>query len=134
MDIPYIRGDVADTIKLFIDPIEIVQKLISVNEIDENEETYSKQVNDMCNIFTAAIGFSLSHIAEPGTIIVKEGIFGMIGSHTWIEIEDVIVDCTLAQFIPEAEQLCIIDKNWDQYKAVRTYEFNDWLVNSQNVA
>ncbi len=80
----------------------------------------------MCNYFTIVIGEQLLPFCEEDSLIVHEGVFGMIGNHTWIEIEGVIVDGTLAQFISTAKPLSLIDPTWGEYYSVRSFPFEVW--------
>lgn len=75
----------------------------------------------------------LVEFAEPNSIIVHEGVFDMQSNHTWMVVEGVIIDATLAQFISIAKPLSLVDANWDRYKSVRSFTYEQWVEESINV-
>ena len=123
--IPYIENDVAETIRMVID-VERNMDLFIQAGLTEDKGVYPLNCLDMCNISTMMIGQTLSSLCEAGSLIVHEGVFGMIGNHTWLEIEEVIVDGTLCQFIEDAKPLSIIDNSYSEYQSVKSYKFEDW--------
>ena len=134
MNLPYINNDASEMIETIIDPIMIMERFAEAGMVDADEsDSYSNKCVDMCNLVTYAIGQQLTPFSSPDSIIVKEGVFGMIGNHTWIEIEDIIVDATLQQFVPNAKELCLLDNNCDLYHSVRSYTYDEWLETSPNV-
>ena len=133
MHIPYIENDATETIKLVIDPEINMTRMIEHGLIDNPTLNYHEDCVDMCNISTMLIGHELSGFCEEGQLKVHEGVFGMIGNHTWLEVEDVIIDATLQQFVPEAPKLSLIDASYGEYHSVREYTYEDWVQNSPNV-
>lgn len=133
MDIPYMKNDATDMIEIVIDPQELMQRYIELGIVDYPQDEYKENCIDMCNISTFTIGQALAGYCEDGQLIVKEGVFGMMGNHTWLEVEGIIIDATLCQFVPDAKPLSLIDASWDKYTAVKEYEFFDWVRDSPNV-
>ncbi len=133
MDIPYINNDATDTIKCMVNAEDNMELFIQGGMVDDPSDEYYKNCYGMCNISTYRIGAQLELFCEPGQLLVKEGVFGMMGNHTWLEIEDVIVDAALCQFIPEANSLSLVDNSWDMYCEVKSYTFDDWKETSMNV-
>lgn len=133
MNIPYVENDVSESIEMLIDVDGIMDFLISNGHVSNPVESYAENSFDMCNIFTFIIGTELNQLCEEGSIIVKEGVFGMQGNHTWLEVEGCIVDATLTQFISDARPLSIIATGFDPYTSVYEYEFSDWILKSSNV-
>jgi len=132
MNIPYVENDVSETVEMIVDTEEILSTLRDNGQIENPTYDYASDCYDMCNIMTFIIGNKLNKLCEPETLLVKEGVFGMIGNHTWLEIEGVIIDGTLKQFIPKANKMSIIDSSFDQYFAVKSYTFENWVNESSN--
>lgn len=133
MKIPYVENDATETIKLIIDPEMNMHKMITVGVVDNPSDNYADNCYNMCNISTYIIGNQILDICDPDSLIVHEGAFAMMGNHTWLEIEDVIIDATLQQFVPEAEKLSLIDAKFEAYQSVNRYTFNEWVEKSPNV-
>ena len=133
MDIPYINNDATDAINCMVDAEENMELFIEGGMVDDPSDKYHENCYDMCNISTYLIGSQLELMCEPDQLLVKEGVFGMMGNHTWLEVEGIIIDAALCQFIPDANKLSLVDSVWDEYYAVKSYTFDDWKENSCNV-
>jgi len=133
MKIPYVENDVSDIVDMVIYPEEILDSLIKRGIVESPKYNYYEDCGDMCNIMTFIIGNKiLKEISEDAEITVKEGVFGMLGNHTWLEIENTIIDSTLKQFVYDAKELCFIDNKFSEYQAVKSYTFDDWVEQSPN--
>jgi len=134
MKIPYMKNDASATVHLLIDVEHLMDRLIAGGKVDDPiDGNYAHNSYNMCNIMTFIIGKTLNDIAEPNTLIVHEGVFNMQGNHTWLSVEDIIIDATLAQFVSIAEPLSIVDASWDRYQSVRTFTYDEWVEQSMNV-
>lgn len=133
MNLPYANNDATDTIKLIIDPESNMSRMIKHGLVDDPTDNYAENCYNMCNISTFFIGHQLKDLCVEGSLIVHEGCFAMMGNHTWLEVEDVIIDATLQQFVPDAEMLSLIDSKCEHYHSVRKYTFEEWLETSPNV-
>lgn len=133
MNIPYVENDVTESLELLIDAEMNMQKMINHGLVDNPTDNYADNCYNMCNISTFIIGNQIKDMCAEGELKVHEGHFAMMGNHTWLEIEDVIIDATLQQFVPKAKMLSLIDAKTDLYVPVRTYEFDEWVESSPNV-
>ncbi len=133
MTIPFVENDVSETLALLIEPEDIMTLLRDNNQLQNHSLDYAEACYDMCNIFTFIIGNKINPFCEPQTLMVHEGNFGMIGNHTWLVIEDTIIDATLLQFNDNASKINYIDSSFTEYHSVKKYTFEDWVENSPNL-
>jgi len=128
--IPYIEDEDSETLDLIIDPDENIEKIKELQGLSLSGN-YEEDCYNECNFSTLLIASTLHQFGID--FVVKEGVFDMLGNHTWIEVGGWVVDATLKQFIPKAKKLCIIDNEWSSYQAVKSYSFEDWVENSPNL-
>lgn len=133
-EIPFVENEVKETVELMVDVENMMYQLRKSGQLVSQSLNYAEACYDMCNIFIFLIGKELVSFCEPSSLLVKEGVYGMLGNHTWLEIEGVIIDATLLQFEKNAQKLNFIDSSFEEYFAVRTYTFEDWIENSINIA
>lgn len=124
--IPYVENHVKKDIEKLINVDEIMDILRNDGELEYNSPDYSEACRSMCKIFTFIIGNKILPFVNPEKLIVKEGIYGFMEDHTWLELDGVIIDATLLQFELEAKKLCFVDSSFEEYKAVKTFTFEEW--------
>lgn len=105
---------------------DMLNTLLNHELINEITEDYSQDITDMCNNCTLILSAHLKQFIEIDKIIVCEGVFNMMGNHTWIKIDDTIFDLTLAQFIPNAPKLAVLKEN-NYYQQIRQFTLNQWI-------
>ena len=126
--IEFIDNEDTKIIEMGFDTDVMLRKFLSVGLIDFIHEDYGQNVYDMCNNTTAIFGTHLirQYGATVDSIQVQEGVFDMMGSHTWLLLDDMIIDLSLAQFV-KAPNIAFCDKDTKSYQAVRTSSFMDWF-------
>lgn len=133
MKIVNIKNEISETVKLMVDPEHIIQLLDSNGFIQNNTSTYGEKCKNMCNICTFIIGENIVDYCEENELVVHEGVFNMMGNHTWLEVEGTIIDMTARQFTDNCEKLVITSSDNELYQSVKKYTFEDWVENSPNV-
>ena len=126
--IEFINDDDTEMIKMGFSTDMMLGEFLRVGLIDSISDDYGENVYDMCNNTTAMFGTHLIRVYGNmvETLQVQEGVFGMIGNHTWLLLEDTIIDLSLAQFI-KAPKIAFCLKETPEYQAVRTIGFMDWF-------
>ena len=127
MLITYYTDDNMELVRNTFNIDDMLNTLLQHNLIDEITGNYSQDICNMCNNCTIILAKHLStYFVEPEKIKICEGVFSMIGNHTWIKVNDIIFDVTLAQFIPSAPHLAISKDN-DYYQTVKEYTLPQWI-------
>ena len=132
MEIKYCTDeDIINDVSYFVDENDMLEWFESIGELSGN--TYAEQVYDMCNLATAWMinKFTMFDMLED--ITIHEGVFGMMGNHTWLQVGDVIIDPTLQQFLLGADRLSVIEADWKEYHSCKQYEPEEWLNTSPNL-
>jgi len=124
----YYTDDNVEMVRNSFDIDTMLDSLLQHGLIDEITGDYSQDVYDMCNNCTLLLGKHLMNFIDENKILVCEGVFAMMGNHTWIKIDNLIFDLTLAQFVPTAPSLAVLKEN-NHYQSIREYSFDDWLSN-----
>ena len=110
----------------YFDTTLMLERFEQLGVLDQElSEDYGENVTNMCNLATAYMGMWLMNTYGV-ELKVHEGVFNMMGNHTWMSISDFIIDPTLAQFMPTAPEIAFVSHDAPEYKAVRTYFFDDW--------
>ncbi len=126
--VDFINNDDTRMVEMMFDTGAMIERFDQLGLLDQEiSEDYGKNVTDMCNIATAYMGHFLT--TEFGVDLkVHEGVFGMIGNHTWMSIEDFIIDPTLAQFMSSSPEIAFVPHGTEEYQAVRTFFFDEWIA------
>lgn len=124
----YYTDDNIEMVKNTFDIDKMLETLLNYGLINEISPDYCDNVLDMCNNCVVILGKHLSTYARPKDIKVCEGVFNMIGNHTWINIDGIIFDVTLAQFIPSAPKFAVLKEN-NHYQVVKEYSLTEWIAN-----
>jgi hypothetical protein len=97
--------------------------------IDEITGNYSEDVTDMCNNASVILALHLTNVyVKMKDVQVCEGVFNMMGNYTWLLVNGLIFDPTLAQFIPTAPKIAVLKEN-KYYIPVKQYPLIEWLKN-----
>jgi len=121
----YYSDENTEMVKRTFDIDEMLNVLLKHGLINKIEPDYCDNVLNMCNNCCIILGQHLTIFALPQEIKVCEGVFNMMGNHTWLNLDGIIFDATLAQFIPSAPKLAILKEN-NHYQVVRTYTLSAW--------
>jgi len=133
MQIPFVENDVSEGVETIIFPDAILSFLRKRGLLESESTEYAEACYNMCNLFSLLIGKELLPFCEPNSLMVYEGSYGRQGNHTWLVLEDTIIDATLLQFDNRAKKLNFIDVSFEEYFTLKKYTFEDWMENSPNM-
>mgnify|MGYP000197092441 CR=1 FL=1 len=122
----YYTDENIEMVKNHFNVDDMLNNLVKHGLIEELTGNYSEDITDMCNNCTLMLGKHLQTYISADNIIVVEGVFNMMGNHTWIVIDDIIFDLSLAQFIPDAPKFSVLKEN-KYYHPINRSSFKEWL-------
>jgi hypothetical protein len=127
MGLKYYTDDNVRMVKRSFNIDKMLKLLLDYGLIDEISPNYSDNVTDMCNNCCIILANHISMFVPVSQITICEGVFNMMGNHTWINVDGLIFDATLAQFVPSAPKLAVLKEN-EHYQVVKTYTLRQWLI------
>jgi hypothetical protein len=124
----YIENEYTKLIRKEFSIDDMLQLLLDHGLINEISEDYGSDIYSMCNNATLILGKFIYEQFPFDDVKICEGVFNMEGNHTWIELDNMICDVTVAQFISNAPKLAFLDKVESvEYQSVRKYNFREWV-------
>jgi len=129
-------SEIMEYMKL-VDVEEMLDMFVDGSLLARKTGNYSQDVTSLCN---NGVAYVLARMSDQlGTMILDElsvvrGTYGGL-DHTWIEVGQMIIDPTLAQFEADVPKLCIVDGSKDNwYEIDVTYTAKEWLIETMNTA
>ena len=125
----FIENNDTNMILELFDVNEMLLKFKEVSLINSISDNYGKNIYNLCNNITMYFGTFLTHTfgSMVKNLAVCEGVFNMQGNHTWLQLDDYIIDASLAQFVSNAPQVSFLDIATKEYVSCNEYSFNDWV-------
>ena len=126
----FIKNNDTKMITNLFDVDDMLLRFQEVGLIDSISNDYGENISDMCNNTTMYFGSFLMNVfgLMVKNLIVHEGVFNMQGNHTWLQLDNYIIDVSLAQFYSKAPCISFLDISTKEYVSCMQYSFEDWIV------
>jgi len=116
-----------------LDVDEFLDEMIKFDLLNEKGNNYGDDVSDLCRnaVTWKMMKLMSTEIFHKCDVKVIEGKFRN-NNHCWLQVDDVFVDLTLAQFLDGCPKLSVTDvdevSHQDLYLAEERYDVTEWLL------